>query len=40
MSNQPTWIIGAAMTPFGRHKDCDLIDLGAGAARNIHGYRI
>ena len=32
MSNQPTWIIGAAMTPFGRHKDRDLIDLGAGAA--------
>src|SRR4029077_20566782 len=32
MSSQPTWIIGAAMTPFGRHKDRDLIDLGAGAA--------
>ena len=32
MSNQPTWIIGTAMTPFGRHKDRDLIDLGAGAA--------
>ena len=32
MSNQPTWIIGAAMTPFGRHSGRDLIDLGAGAA--------
>jgi acetyl-CoA acyltransferase len=32
MSSQPTWIIGAAMTPFGRHKDRDLIDLGAGTA--------
>ena len=27
-----TWILGAAMTPFGRHADKDLIDLGATAA--------
>jgi acetyl-CoA acetyltransferase len=26
------WIAGAAMTPFGRHRDRDLIDLGAEAA--------
>ena len=35
MSNQPTWIIGAAMTPFGRHKDRDLIDLGS-QDRSVH----
>ncbi|MDV6271154.1 thiolase family protein [Rhodococcus globerulus] len=32
MSNTPTWIVGAAMTPFGRHRDRDLIDLGSDAA--------
>lgn len=32
MSDQATWIAGAAMTRFGRHADLDLIDLGATAA--------
>ena len=32
MSNGSTWILGVAMTPIGRHKDKDLIDLGATAA--------
>jgi acetyl-CoA acyltransferase len=32
MSKDATWIVGAAMTPFGRHNDKDLIDLGATAA--------
>jgi acetyl-CoA acyltransferase len=32
MSDRPTWILGAAMTRFGRHPDMDLIDLGATAA--------
>jgi len=32
MTGQPTWIVGAAMTKFGRHPDKDLIDLGATAA--------
>jgi acetyl-CoA acyltransferase len=31
-SAQPVWILGAAMTPFGRFPDQDLVDLGAGAA--------
>src|ERR1700751_5259494 len=32
MSDSPTWILGAAMTPFGRFPQQDLIDLGARAA--------
>jgi acetyl-CoA acetyltransferase len=32
MSDEATWIVGAAMTRFGRHADLDLIDLGATAA--------
>lgn len=32
MSDEATWITGAAMTRFGRHADLDLIDLGATAA--------
>jgi acetyl-CoA acyltransferase len=32
MSDETTWIVGAAMTPFGRHADLDLVDLGATAA--------
>ncbi|WP_373560130.1 thiolase family protein [Rhodococcus sp. ACS1] len=33
MSKQSTWIVGAAMTRFGRLPDMDLIDLGATAAQ-------
>ncbi|MFC0449947.1 thiolase family protein [Rhodococcus jostii] len=33
MSKQSTWIVGAAMTRFGRLPDMDLIDLGASAAQ-------
>jgi acetyl-CoA acyltransferase len=32
MTSTDTWIQGAAMSPFGRHKEMDLIDLGATTA--------
>ncbi len=34
MSGDDIWIIGASMTPFGRHDDKDLIDLASTAARS------